>query len=128
MNETAKYSEGLPKELAGICKLLQKEIEAALKTATSRIYYSMPVWFIADNPVVGYKASSRHVILLFWGGQSFADNGLKAAGKFKAAEIKYSKVREIELPALRKWLKQSKKFIWDYNNLRKTGSLKLLGE
>jgi hypothetical protein len=28
------------------------------------------VWFIDDNPVVGYSASAKSVNLLFWNGQA----------------------------------------------------------
>ncbi len=90
-----------------------------LPGALSKIWHAMPVWFINDNPVVGYKAASHHVVLLFWNGQSFAEKGLTAAGKFKAAQIKYTASSEIDLKALARWLRQAGKDIWDFRGLRR---------
>jgi hypothetical protein len=102
-----------------ICNLLRKEIDAILPKASSRIYYSMPVWFIGENPVVGYKAMPKYVNLLFWNGQAFNEKELTAAGKFKAAQIKFTKVSEIDPKSLRRWLKKSQKDVWDFKGLRK---------
>lgn len=118
-DEILNYSKSQNERFAAICDTLRVEIEKILSNATSRIYYSMPVWFIDGNPIVGYNASSKYVNLLFWSGQSFKQPGLIAAGKFKAAQIKYHSVEEIDIKALRRWLKESKTIIWDYNNLRK---------
>jgi hypothetical protein len=78
-----------------------------------------PVWFVGENPVVGYKASAKYVNLLFWNGQSFGDPALQPAGSFKAAQIKFTKVAEIDRKALRRWLKKAGTEIWDYRALRK---------
>jgi hypothetical protein len=118
-DDIADYSRSQKKPFAAICDTLRLEIDKALSDATSKIYYSMPVWFMDGNPVVGYNATSNHVNLLFWSGQSFGEPGLAAAGKFKAAQIKYRSVEDIDVKALRRWLRKSKKFIWDYQNLRK---------
>jgi uncharacterized protein YdhG (YjbR/CyaY superfamily) len=50
------------------CDILLKEIDKSLPGSESRIYYSFPVWFIDENPIVGYSVSSRQVTLLFWSG------------------------------------------------------------
>jgi hypothetical protein len=126
MESLTGYSKNLSKGLAGICHLLQKEIEGVLTGATVKLYYSMPVWFIDENPIVGYKASVKNVTLLFWSGRSFEEKELRTAGKFKAAQIKYSSVDDIDIQSLRRWLEKSKIHIWDYRNIRSTGKLKLL--
>lgn len=78
----------------------------------------MPVWFIGENPVVGYNAKATYVNLLFWNGQAFKEKELIPAGKFMAAQIRFSKASEIDLQALQRWLKKSKSAIGDYKNLR----------
>lgn len=117
-DEIAKYSKSQIKQFAEICERLRIEIDKILTNATSRVYYSMPVWFVDDNPVVAYKVSSKHVLLLFWSGQSFNEPDLIASGKFKAAMIRYRSADEIDVKALRRWLKKSKINIWDYKNIR----------
>jgi hypothetical protein len=115
-DEIARYEKAQTPAFAEICKTLRKEIDSVLTKATSRIYYSMPVWFIKDNPVVGYNAKSNYVNLLFWNGQAFSEKELIAAGKFKAAQIKFTNVSEIDLKSLRRWLRKSKTDIWDYKH------------
>jgi hypothetical protein len=84
--EISNYTKSQTKHFAAICETLRKEIDKELSGATSRIYYSMPVWFMGGNPIVGYNASSKYVNLLFWSGRSFGENDLVPAGKFKAAK------------------------------------------
>jgi hypothetical protein len=56
------------------------------------------VWFLDENPLVGVTAqASGAVQLLFWAGQSFEEPGLKALGKFKAAEARYSLAAELSV-------------------------------
>jgi hypothetical protein len=94
---------------------------------SGRIYYSIPVWLIDDNPIVGYYISSKHVTLLFWSGQSFKTPGLTPEGSFKAAEIRYESAAEIDKVRLKKWLVESTKTIWNYRDIRKNkGRMKLL--
>ena len=74
--------------LATVCRVLRKEIKAALPKATGKVYHSTPVWFIGENAVVGFSvAAKKKVTLLFWNGKAFKEPELKAAGKFKAAQI-----------------------------------------
>jgi len=118
----ASYTKVQPAVFAVICRTLQKEIDAALPKAASKIWHAIPVWFIGENPVVGYKATARYVNLLFWNGQSFKEPGLEPAGKFRAAQIKFMDVSEIDLKVLRCWLKNAKTDIWDYQGLRKASN------
>jgi hypothetical protein len=117
-NPISSYATKLSAERAAICQLLCAEIDAALPKATSKIWHAMPVWFIDENPVVGYKATPKHVNLLFWSGQSFNEPGLQAAGSFKAAQTKFTDVTQIDLKSLRRWLKKARTDIWDYKSRR----------
>lgn len=118
--EISSYAEKLPQELAVICRELQEAIDASLPKATPKIWHSVPVWFVGENPVVGYKATPKYVNLLFWSGQSFDDPALKAVGKFKAAQIQFTETSQIDQKALRRWLKRSSTEIWDYQGHFKT--------
>ena len=63
-----------------ICKALQTEINSVLKTAESKIWHGHPVWFLEDNPIVGYAKRKNDIQLLFWSGQSFEEKGLEVEG------------------------------------------------
>lgn len=110
----AQYDKTQNAEHAAICHALHAEIDNALPEATSKIWHGSPVWFIGENPVVGYNVTSKKgVNLLFWNGQSFGESALKAAGKFRAAQIQFTEVSGIDLNALRRWLKRAGTDIWD---------------
>lgn len=112
------YSNAQPHALAEVCRALRTAIDAALPKAESKIWHAMPVWFVGENPVVGTKASKRHVTLLFWSGQDFDEPGLEAAGSFHAAQVKFSAVEELEGALLRRWLKKAGTRVRDYAGLR----------
>ena len=38
-----------------ICEVLRNEIETSLPGATSKVWHAHPVWFLDDNPIVGYS-------------------------------------------------------------------------
>jgi hypothetical protein len=126
MDEIAAYEKALPARASALCRLLRKEIGSGLKSATARIYYAMPVWFLDGNPIVGYKAIGETVELLFWSGRSFGEESLRSVGKFQAAKIPFKDVSDIDKAALRRWLKKARVQIWDYQNIRKNGGLKRL--
>jgi hypothetical protein len=113
----AHYASTQTAEHAAICDSLRRQIDAALPRATSKIWHAIPVWFIGETPVVGYKATPKHVNLLFWNGQSFDEPALKAAGKFKAAQIQFTNVSQLDLKALSRWLKKAGTDIWDYRGI-----------
>ena len=52
-----------------ICDLLAETIERHLPEAESKVWHAHPVWFLDDNPIVGYKKLKHCVRLLFWSGQ-----------------------------------------------------------
>jgi hypothetical protein len=108
------YAKAQNAKHAAICRALREEIDTALSKATSKIWHGSPVWFIGENPVVGYSVTSKKgVNLLFWNGQSFGKPALQAAGKFRAAQIQFTDVSEIDPKALRGWLKSASTDIWD---------------
>lgn len=109
-----RYSKKLPDGQAAICRLLQQEIHAGLPQAIPKIWHATPVWFIGENPVVGFKATPKYVNLLFWSGQSFDEPALKPIGKFKAAQVQFTETSQVDPKTLRKWLKKSGTQIWDY--------------
>lgn len=116
----AAYGRAQSPELAAICRLLRKEIEAALPKASAKIYHSSPVWFIGENAVVGFSVNSKkQVNLLFWNGQALDEPGLKAVGKYKAAQVQFGDKSEIDRKKLKKWLKKAGKDIWDFEGMRK---------
>ncbi len=56
---------------------------------------------------------------MFFSGQSFAEKDLQAEGKFKAAEIFFTDVKDIKITHLKRWLKKAKEIQWDYKNIVK---------
>ncbi len=102
-----------------ICDTLFDEIVKELPEAESKIWHGHPVWFLADNPIVGYSKLKDSVRLLFWSGQSFEEPELQKEGSFKAAEARYTNVDQINVEDLQRWLEKSKKIQWDYKNIVK---------
>jgi uncharacterized protein YdhG (YjbR/CyaY superfamily) len=116
----AGYEKAQKPELAAICRVLRKEIDATLPMSGVMIYHAMPVWFIAGNPVVGFSVNAKKKVnLLFWNGQAFGEPDLEAVGKFHAAQIQFGDVEEIDKKKLKKWLKRAGKDIWDFEAYRK---------
>ncbi|MFA5853482.1 MAG: DUF1801 domain-containing protein [Patescibacteria group bacterium] len=115
----AAYNRGQAKNDKIICDALKREIEKAMPKAESKIWHGSPVWFLEENPIVGYHKLKDAVRLLFWSGQSFDEDGLKPEGTFKAAEARFVDAKEIKPTALRRWLAKAKKIQWDYKNIVK---------
>ena len=120
MNKTIQsYNESQADNDRLICDTLAKIIDTALPDAESKIWHGAPVWFVDGNPIVGYSKLKDSVQLLFWSGQSFDELGLKAEGKFKAAEARYTSVDQIDEALLTRWLQKSLEIQWDYKNIVK---------
>jgi hypothetical protein len=102
-----------------ICNLLANEIDSNLAKAENKIWHAHPVWFLDGNPIVGYSKSKNGIRLLFWSGQSFGEDALKNEGSFKAAEMRYTAVEQINTKDLKRWLKKAKEIQWDYKNIVK---------
>jgi hypothetical protein len=106
-----------------ICDLLATAIDSELTEAENKIWHAIPVWFLDGNPIVGYGKLKDSVRLLFWSGQTFEEEKLQKEGKFKAADIRYNSVDQINLDDLSRWLKKSREIQWDYKNLVKRKGL-----
>jgi len=125
--ETTRYNGSLGATEKAICDLLAQEIDLGLPEAQNKIWHAQPVWFLDDNPVVGYGKLKDCVRLLFWSGQSFEERGLSNEGKFKAAEVRYSSADQVDIEDLRRWLKKAREIQWDYKNIvRRKGRLERL--
>jgi hypothetical protein len=115
-----QYNAALAAEHAAICNALRQEIDAVLAGSTCKIWYTNPVWFMGDVPIVGYNITAKKTVnLLFWSGQLFDEPNLKASGKFKAAQVQFNAASEIDVKALHSWLKKSAVHIFDYNAMRR---------
>jgi hypothetical protein len=110
----AAYARAQSPEPRAICEKLRVEIDRVLPAATSKIWHGSPVWFLGENPVVGYSVRQKRVDLMFWSGQLFDDPRLKALGKDKAAQVSIQDESSINLPELRRWLKKAGTIVFDY--------------
>lgn len=117
--EIKAYHNALSEVDKKICETLYEEICAQLPKAENKIWHRHPVWFLDGNPITGYSKLKNSVRLLFWSGQSFTEEGLQPEGSFKAAETRYTDLKQINKKELKRWLTKSKKIQWDYKNLVK---------
>jgi hypothetical protein len=125
--DTRKYNDAQAPNDRAICQLLTEEIDQHLPEAENKIWHRHPVWFIDGNPIVGYSKLKSCVRLLFWSGQSFAEEGLNEEGSFKAAEARYTAPDQVDRTALKRWLEKARDIQWDYRNLiRRKGRLERL--
>ena len=107
---------------AAIIKLISK----ALPKAEGKVWHGHPVWFINGNPVVGYSLKKAGIEVLFWSGQSFKLEGLRAIGRFKAAGISVPSIKDLNKKMMAAWLSEAVAIQWDYQNLPKKRSLEKL--
>ena len=126
--ETADYNNKLNPEESQLCDLLASIIDRELTEAQNKIWHAHPVWFINENPIVGYSKQKAGIRLMFWSGKDFEDEKLNVHGeKFKDASIYYNNVSEIKQSDLKRWLKKSKEIQWDYKNIvKRKGELERL--
>ncbi|HJV18514.1 MAG TPA: DUF1801 domain-containing protein [Sediminibacterium sp.] len=114
------YNNNLLPEEKIICDLLYGEICKQLPGAVHKIWHAHPVWFLADNPIVGYSKQKSGIRLMFWSGADFEEEALNIRGvKFKDASIFYKAVSEIDTNNLKRWLQKSGEIQWDYKNIVK---------
>lgn len=118
MDQFEEYNNQFESSQKDICIKLGGLINQKLKNATSKMYHGAPVWFIEENPIVGYSKKKNGIALLFWSGQSFSNKGLSPIGNFKAAEKVYTKIDEINEDELDTWLDEAQSIQWDYKNIR----------
>ena len=104
-----------------ICELLSAEIDKKLPGAQSKIWHRHPVWFLEENPIVGYSKLKAGIRLMFWSGADFKEDRLEpGTGKFKDASITYTSAGDVRTTELSRWLKKSREIQWDYKNIYKT--------
>ena len=120
------YQSELSVEDAEIGTAIIKLISKALPKAEGKVWHGHPVWFIDGNPVVGYSLKKAGIEVLFWSGQSFTLEGLRAIGKFKAAGIAVPTIKDLNKKAMTAWLAESVAIQWDYQNLPKKRALNKL--
>jgi hypothetical protein len=121
------YIQALAAPDRKIAELLTREIEKALPEAQGRVWHAHPVWFLAENPIVGFDKLKNCVRLLFWSGQTFEEEGLVNEGKFKAAEARYTSSDQVNRKDLARWLGKARDIQWDYKNIvRRKGLLERL--
>lgn len=120
MNQQIKdYNDSQTVTDKEICNLLYSIINENLAEAENKIWHAHPVWFLDGNPIVGYSKLKDSVRLLFWSGQSFDEEKLQNEGSFKAAEVRYTQIDQINEEDLKRWIKKSRAIQWDYKNLVK---------
>jgi hypothetical protein len=117
------YQSELTVEEAEIGAALIKLISKSLPGAEAKVWHGHPVWFIDGNPVVGYSLKKAGIEVLFWSGQSFKLEGLRAIGKFKAAGVAVPNLKSLDKKAMTAWLAEALEIQWDYQNLPKKREL-----
>jgi len=122
------YHQELSENDQKICELLFSIIDKQLIDATSKIWHRHPVWFLEDNPIVGYNKEKPGIRLMFWSGADFDEPDLNVLGKkFKDASIFFNDATEINTQDLKRWLQKSQDIQWDYRNLvKRKGKLERL--
>lgn len=114
------YNKAQTASAKKICDFLETCITKALSKSESKIWHGTPVWFIDENPIVSYSVrKDGRVSLMFFSGQGFDEEALQNEGRFKAAEIFYTDVKDIKITHLKRWLKKAKTVQWDYKNIVK---------
>lgn len=103
-----------------ICEALAVLLVEYLPEAEYKIWHRHPVWFLNENPIVGYGKLKAGIRLMFWSGASFDESDLKqGSGKFKDASIIYTAVEQIDPVSLKRWVDKAKVIQWDYKNIYK---------
>lgn len=113
------YNKSMIGEDKAICETLMNAFNENLPKAESKVWHRHPVWFLEGNPIVGYSKRKGGICMMFWSGQSFDEEQLEVEGSFKAAQIFYNSVDEINMKDVKRWLKKSQEIQWDYKNIVK---------
>jgi hypothetical protein len=128
MENIQNYNNAQTHSDQAICDCLATYINNYLPDATGKIWHGHPVWFLEDNPIVGYSRQKNGIRLMFWSGADFGEDALNVRGKkFKDASIFYNTVEDINSEALKRWLEKSVAIQWDYKNIvKRKGGLERL--
>lgn len=125
--DIAEYNNKQTPADKAICEALAAEINRHLPDAENKIWHAHPVWFLDGNPIVGYSKLKGSVRLLFWSGQSFDEPALHNEGSFKATEIRYTDIAQVNTTDLERWLTKARNIQWDYKNIvKRKGQLERL--
>lgn len=112
-DEIAAYARAQPPASRAICDRLRAMIDAAIPKASSKVWHGSPVWFVGENPVVGYSASRKGVALLFWNGRAI-DAGLEPVGKHgAAAQARFQQAADVDGKVVRGWLRKAGRDVFD---------------
>lgn len=126
-NDIQNYNSKQTPEDRVICDKLFEIIENEMSEAESKVWHGHPVWFLDGNPIVGYSKLKDSVRLLFWSGQSFDESELVPEGSFKAAELRFTEISQIDEKLVKRCLEKSKTIQWDYKNIvKRKGKLERL--
>lgn len=118
--EITRYNQQQTPSDEAICEQLAKLIDQHLPKSESKIWHAHPVWFIEENPIVGYSKQKKGIRLMFWSGADFEEDGLNVVGgEFKDASIFFQNPAEINAKDLKRWLKKAENIQWDYKNIVK---------
>lgn len=118
--ETIAYNEAQLGEEKAMCKQLSSILSDLLPDAKNKIWHKHPVWFLEDNPIVGYSKLKAGIRLMFWSGASFEEDKLKiGTGKFKDASILYTLKEQIDRDDIKRWVEKGRLIQWDYKNIYK---------
>ena len=74
--EIQDYNDSQSGKEQDICNLLCEEINRNLPEAESKIWHGHPVWFLEENPIVGYSKLKDCIRLMFWSGVDFDEEKL----------------------------------------------------
>lgn len=114
------YNAQLQEHHKAIGERLAQLIDQHLPQAERKIWHGHPVWFLNQNPIVGYSVQKPGLRLMFWSGADFEEEKLSIVGKkFKDASIFYQHVDQIDENELIRWLQKAQHIQWDYKNLIK---------
>lgn len=118
--ETLKYNDRLAPNHKELRDLLAEEIDRNLPGSENRIWHAHPVWFLDDNPTVGYSKQKPGIRLMIWSDADFEETGLNMLGKrFKGASVFYNDVAEVKVSGLRRWIRKAQMIQWDCKGLAK---------
>jgi hypothetical protein len=107
-----------------LCALIAQK----MPEAEGKVWHGHPVWFMDGNPIVGYSLKKSGIEMLFWSGQSFKSDALRALGKFKAAALSIPTKEVLDPALITALLSEAKAIQWDYANLPKKRELEKLGD
>jgi len=126
--DIAAYNDKLGEQERGIALELCALISKNLPAAEGKVWHGHPVWFIDGNPIVGYSLKKSGIEMLFWSGQSFKSDALRAIGKFKAAALSIPNKEALDPTLITALLIEAKSIQWDYANLPKKRELEKLAD